>query len=367
MSYSTRVYRQRNAHTFDNEVNKEQTSFFSSAKESNGAKGNKPSFFQAKLSVGQSNDKYEQEADAVANKVVSHQAGNAPVTQKKEISSIQRYATPVEEEKFSTNDERMKHDKEIQEKPEVQTKCAECEKEEKDKKAPVQMKSNGGGGTASPNLSSKIEGSSGKGNKLPRKTLSEMNRSFHADFSNVKIHTDNEAVGMNRELQAQAFTHGNDIYFNSGKFNTDTADGKRLLAHELTHVVQQGYAGSTVIQRSPVPEVQAACEDKDYKSCGGACTHPTSGNAGTCRWTGLTNGCKCFENPRSARSLMDVLPYWIIALLSAAALAALIACFASGVCEAAIIIGAAGAAVGAIIIGIFRSAGVQVNGDDNEA
>ncbi len=111
------------------------------------------------------------------------------------------------------------------------------------------MKSNDGG-AASPKLSSRIEGSSGKGNKLPRKTLFEMNRSFNADFSNVKIHTDTEAIGMNRELQAQAFTHGSDIYFNAGKFNTDTADGKRLLAHELTHVIQQGHAEGGNIQRS---------------------------------------------------------------------------------------------------------------------
>ncbi len=134
MSYSTRVYRQRNAHAFDNEANKEQSSFFSSANESRGTKGNKPSFFQAKLSVGQPNDNYEQEADSVASKVVDHQSGNAPVTQKKDISSIQRYATPLKEEKFSTNDERMKQDKEIQEKPEVQTKCAECERKKRRRK-----------------------------------------------------------------------------------------------------------------------------------------------------------------------------------------------------------------------------------------
>jgi hypothetical protein len=195
--------------------------------------------------------------------------------------------------------------------------------------------------------------------------MTEMSRAFHADFSNVNIHTDSEAVGMNRELQAQAFTHRNDIYFNAGKFNPDSADGKRLLAHELTHVLQQGYAGSDSVQRSSTPEIQTACEDLGYKNCGGACSHPTSGNAGTCRWTGVTNGCKCFENPRSGRSLMEVLPYWIIAILSAAALAALIACFASGVCEAGIIIGLAGAAVGAVIIGIFRSSGVQVHEDES--
>jgi hypothetical protein len=366
MSYSSRVYRQRNAHTYNKDQQKEQSSFFySRSSESTGAATGKHAFFQTKLSIGQPNDAYEQEADAVANKVVAASPGNHPVLQKKDISSIQRYATPLEEEKFATNDERIKHDKEIQEKPEIQTKCPACEEEEKKQGNTVQRKSPLGGGTASPALSAKIEHSAGKGRQLPRITLLEMNKAFHTNFSNVHIHTDSDAVGMNRELNAQAFTRGRDIYFNAGKFDTHTNDGKRLLAHELTHVVQQGADQESSIQRSGTPEIQTACEDLSYKECGGACQHPSSGNAGTCRWTGVTNGCKCFENPRSGRNLMDILPYWIIAILSAAALAALIACFASGVCEAGIIIGLAGAAVGAVIIGIFRSSGVQVNEEES--
>jgi hypothetical protein len=186
-----------------------------------------------------------------------------------------------------------------------------------------------------------------------------MGSSFGVDFSNVNIHTDPEAISMNRELGAQAFTHGNDIYFNSGMYDTDSAGGRQLLAHELTHVIQQGAAGG--IQRFMAPDVQTNCAGKSYKNCGGTCTH-ASGYPGTCRWSGsIANGCVCYENPRSARTLEEVLPYWIIALLSAAAIALLIACFATGVCEAAIIIGAAGAAVGAIIIGIFRANGIIVN------
>ncbi|HRN57602.1 MAG TPA: DUF4157 domain-containing protein [Agriterribacter sp.] len=165
-----------------------------------------------------------------------------------------------------------------------------------------------------------------------------------------------------KELHARAFTHRSDIYFNSGKYDTGPFREKQLPAHALTPVVQQGAAGD--IRRSPAPDIQANCEGKSYKNCGGSCTHPTSGYAGICRWTGVTNGCKCFENPRSARSLEDVLPYWIMALLSAAAIALLVACFATGVCEAGIIIGAAGAAAGAIIIGIFRAAGVEVVGEE---
>ncbi|MEP7252326.1 MAG: DUF4157 domain-containing protein, partial [Ginsengibacter sp.] len=63
--------------------------------------------------------------------------------------------------------------------------------------------------------------------------------SFSSDFSSVKIHNDSTSVQMNESLNAQAFTHGSDIYFNSGKYNSDSTSGKHLLAHELTHVVQQ--------------------------------------------------------------------------------------------------------------------------------
>ena len=70
-------------------------------------------------------------------------------------------------------------------------------------------------------------------------TKKQMEQGFGADFSNVNIHTDAEAIQMSNQLHAQAFTHGSDIYFNKGKYNTSSTGGKELLAHELTHVVQQ--------------------------------------------------------------------------------------------------------------------------------
>lgn len=232
--------------------------------------GRTNSFFQTKLSVGQPDDQYEKEADRVADRVAD-QKSSGPVIQKKDISSVQRLVTPKEEEKLGTNDARMLRDKEIQEKPEVQRKCAECEKEEKkegslqrkgileeDKEEKVQTKREG---SASASLSSRISHSGGKGKSLPSKALNEMNTSFGADFSSVNIHTDDSAVQMNKELHAQAFTHGRDIYFNSGKYNTDTTAGRHLLAHELTHVVQQGGEGLDAIQRS--------CNDGACDSCFG--------------------------------------------------------------------------------------------------
>lgn len=85
-----------------------------------------------------------------------------------------------------------------------------------------------------------IRNSTGKGKSLSSQTLKEMNASFGTDFSQVNVHTDRDAVQMNEQLNAQAFTYDNDIYFNIGKYNPVNAEGKQLLAHELTHVMQQG-------------------------------------------------------------------------------------------------------------------------------
>ena len=81
-----------------------------------------------------------------------------------------------------------------------------------------------------------------------------MESRFGTDFSNVKIHTGNEAVQMSRELNAQAFMVGNDVYFNEGKYRPNSDSGKHLLAHELTHAVQQSKTRlSRQIQRYPWP------------------------------------------------------------------------------------------------------------------
>lgn len=95
------------------------------------------------------------------------------------------------------------------------------------------------------NFATTLQQKKGTGSALPKDTLQEMNQSFGADFSSVSVHFDDVAQRMNQQIQAQAFTHGMDIFFNKGKFNPSTKEGKHLLAHELTHVLQQ----SNQIQR----------------------------------------------------------------------------------------------------------------------
>lgn len=78
---------------------------------------------------------------------------------------------------------------------------------------------------------------------------------FGTDFSGVRIHTSGDAVSMNKELHAQAFAHGSNIYFNEGKYNPGSNEGKQLLAHELTHVVQQ--TGVKKLQQKPLTRLQS--------------------------------------------------------------------------------------------------------------
>lgn len=276
MSYCSRVYRHRNTHS--PEEMQQQQPFFSKKHDVNKS-SEKSAFFQAKLSVNQPGDSYEKEADAMAHAVVNRSSQPSGIQQKK-IGGIQRLSTDKEEEKLGTNDARMKRDKDIQEKPMeqsgmekekmkglqrmhmpneeekkgVQRKCAECEKEEQVQKSESATAAHAPAADAaapSSKTSSRIENSAGKGISLPKNTLHEMNALFGLDFSGVRIHKDTEAAGLTRELQAQAFTYGNDIYFNEGKFDPNSSLGKFLLAHELTHVIQQGMADEDKVQKSP--------------------------------------------------------------------------------------------------------------------
>lgn len=92
---------------------------------------------------------------------------------------------------------------------------------------------------AQPGLEGRLAGRDGNGSPLPGGVRGFMEKRFGFNFSKVRVHTDGEAVQMNRELRAQAFTHSSDIYFNEGRYNPGTHSGRHLLAHELTHVVQQ--------------------------------------------------------------------------------------------------------------------------------
>lgn len=109
--------------------------------------------------------------------------------------------------------------------------------------------------------SQKIQLAGGNGNSLPTNLKKEYEQEFNSDFSHVKIHTDNHSSDLNKHLGAKAFTFRNDIFFNSGRSNFNSTAGKKLLAHELTHVLQ----GTNQIQRDPDEDAEKAEQDKIAK------------------------------------------------------------------------------------------------------
>ena len=97
-----------------------------------------------------------------------------------------------------------------------------------------------------PNVATEIQNNMAGGSPLSSGLRKAMEPRFRADFSKVKIHTGENAAKLSRQVNAQAFTMGSHIFFGKDKFKPESQEGQELIAHELTHTIQQG-AG---IQRS---------------------------------------------------------------------------------------------------------------------
>ena len=212
---------------------------------------------QPALKVGKPGDKFEQEAESVANQVMMMPANSQTAMMSPLSDGIQMQVEEEEEElqmmpisstisMVSRQEEEEEVKLSTEEEEEVQLSSEEEEEQ-------IQLFGEGGG-TVSSDVSSQIIQSKGSGQNLPSPIQAEMGQKIGADFSTVKIHTGPDAAQMSSQLGAKAFTHGNDIYFNEGNFQPGTSEGKHLLAHELTHTVQQGAA----VRRSPEMSVSEA-------------------------------------------------------------------------------------------------------------
>jgi hypothetical protein len=154
---------------------------------------------QPKLTVGAAHDKYEQEADRMAAEVTA--SGPARAAGQSGASGLQRQARGL---------------------------------------TPLVQRSGGGDAFQTNDaFDGALARSQGRGGKLPEDARAEMESKFGADFSGVRVHTGPQAAQLSRSVNAEAFTHGQDIYMNKGRFAPETRPGRQLLAHELTHVVQQ--------------------------------------------------------------------------------------------------------------------------------
>jgi hypothetical protein len=306
----------------------------------------KESFFgiQAKLNIGKSNDKFEVEADRVADQVVTNKQmpktdsffSPSPVMQKKLVHDVQKQEEQIKKNQRKTavetstsavqfkeeliqnrldsritekrepnpafssktfiqnkfDDKVQKKEETIQNKtatkktqtvsknipsvkPTIQNKGEEenlqQKKEEERQTSDDEKQIQKSAGTDSnpgdnSNIESRLNSSKGGGSPLSGKVKTEMESGIGADFSNVRIHNDSNAVQMNKQLGAQAFATGNNIYFNEGKYNPNSQEGKHLLAHELTHTVQQGSTQPAIQKKEEEPNNSTAATDTTQKN-----------------------------------------------------------------------------------------------------
>ena len=159
--------------------------------------------------------------------------------------------------------------KQIPEQNFIQRKCIECKKEEeqlhrKQVSSFIQRKESAAGVEDDNTISYKIDSSKGNGSRMDEGAKTFMQDRFGIDFTNVKIHTGNEASQLNRQLNAKAFTVGNDIYFNERQYNPSSGEGKHLLAHELTHVIQQKGQALLIQKRAGDSRCDFSADDENY-------------------------------------------------------------------------------------------------------
>jgi hypothetical protein len=172
---------------------------------------------QAKFSVNEPGDHFEQEADAMADKV------------------MRMAAPPINQNTFFKPSDNT-----------LQRKCQHCEEEEKHVHRKEENRNDVRGSNELDSYASSLNSS---GHPMPESSRNFFEPRFGHDFSNVRLHTDSVAAKSAQSINALAYTTGNNIVFNSGQFSPESDGGKKLMAHELTHVIQQQSAGNAKIQR----------------------------------------------------------------------------------------------------------------------
>jgi len=192
---------------------------------------------QPKMTVGTPNDPLEQEADTVARQVVDQMH-----------SSSSSLPNDTPNEQLTGN---------IQRTPLGITRIPSPLQ-----RAPLQRSGGIVSGEVNSDFESQIGQTRGSGSTLQPQLRGQMESAMGASLGNVRVHTDTKADQLSQSIQAKAFTTGSDIYFKKGEYNPSSRSGQELIAHEVTHTIQQGASpqmgetaqrqtDGTVIQREP--------------------------------------------------------------------------------------------------------------------
>ena len=195
---------------------------------------------QPKLRVGQPNDKYEQEADRVADQVM--RMPTSTFSQSKLMSSD----------------------------PRIQRRCDECEDEirrqpieEEEELLQAKHSSDKENSSLGSDVTAQVSAvRQGGGVPLSSSARNFFEPRFGLDFSGIRIHADTKAAASAQSINARAYTLGRDVVFNSGQYEPHSQSGKQLLAHELTHVVQQTSTAAPSVMQTKMRINQPGDEKK---------------------------------------------------------------------------------------------------------
>lgn len=226
-------------------------------------------FLQAKTKLGPAGDKYEQEAESTARHVMSAIASSEaePHANKTQRSSRAEALTTVQRESLQSILARPVYTATAQHG--VADRIRRIQRHEKEE-GNLQASPQHGlkGGEVDEGVATAIEDTKGGGRSLPDQVRASMERGFGADFSAVRVHTGGQADALNHSLNAKAFTTGRDIFFAKGQYNPQSRSGQELIAHELTHTVQQGavQTSSDVHRAMSVPRDSARVQREPVKN-----------------------------------------------------------------------------------------------------
>jgi len=199
---------------------------------------------QAKLAVGQPGDIYEQEADRIADEVM-----------RMPEPEIQRQEGEEQEEEI------------LQTKPHIDQITPLVQRLVEEEEELLQaMSMEDTTPEVSNDLESQINAIKGGGRHMAESELAYFEPRFGVDFSRVKVHTGAQAAESARAMNARAFTIGRDVVFSTGEYSSDTLTGRNLLAHELTHVLQQTNVLNGRSVRSTAVSVQRVVSEEERRN-----------------------------------------------------------------------------------------------------
>jgi hypothetical protein len=238
---------------------------------------------QAKLRISEPNDRFEREADAVADHVMQmpesdvhrrRDSGCSSCNRRRdeEVQTASLQRQEEEEEAAQTSSlQRQEEEEEAaqtsslqrQEEEEEEAQTSSLQRQEEEEEEAQTKAAPRGHARVTPRFESRLKAlKAGGGRPIDAPVRTLMEARFGRSFENVRVHTDGTAAALARQAKARAFTVGRHLVFNSGQYRPNADQGRRLIAHELTHVLQQR-GGLHSVQREIQPETAAAPKQAD--------------------------------------------------------------------------------------------------------